>query len=145
MSADRTVVFLGPSLEPEIARAILPGVLVLPPAQCGDVLRAIRLRPRAIVLIDGLFEQRAAVWHKEIAYAFERGIPLLGAGSMGALRAAEMSPFGMIGVGTIFEQFRNGELVDDDEVAIVQRADGRGLTDAMVNIRATVARALNLG
>ena len=38
---------------------------------------------------------------------------------MGALRAAELHAFGMRGVGRIFEAFRDGELEDDDEVAVV--------------------------
>ncbi|MBI2897004.1 MAG: hypothetical protein HYY06_25835 [Deltaproteobacteria bacterium] len=137
-----TIVFLGPSLDPETARRLLPGALFLPPAQCGDLLRVLRMNPRAIVLIDGLFEQRPAVWHKEIALTLERGVPVLGAASMGALRAAEMWPVGMLGVGWIFEQFRDGALMDDDEVAVVQGADGEALSDAMVNVRATVARAV---
>jgi hypothetical protein len=136
-----TIVFLGPSLDRPTARHIFPGARFLPPAQCGDVLQVLRMSPRAIVLIDGLFEQRPSVWHKEIAFALERGVPVLGASSMGALRAAEMAPLGMLGVGRVFEQFRDCVLVDDDEVAVVQRPTGEALTDAMVNVRATVASA----
>jgi hypothetical protein len=140
-----TVVFLGPSLDEKTARALFPRALIAPPAQCGDLLRILRLRPRAVVLIDGLFEQRPAVWHKEIALALERGVPVLGAASMGALRAAELLPLGMLGVGEIFEQFRDGLLIDDDEVAVVQSASGEALSDAMVNVRATIKRARELG
>ena len=37
---------------------------------------------------------------------------------MGALRACELYPFGMIGVGKIFEDYKNGVIVDDDDVAV---------------------------
>jgi hypothetical protein len=139
-----TIVFLGPSLPVDEARAALPGCY-LPPAACGDVLRARALGARTIALIDGVFEARAAVWHKEILLALEGGIAVFGAGSMGALRAAELAPFGMIGVGDIFEAYRDGVYTDDDEVAVLHADAGGGfrpLSEPMVNIRATVAAAV---
>ena len=45
------------------------------------------------------------------------GTQVFGAASMGALRAAELAPFGMIGVGAIFAAYRDGRLTGDDEVA----------------------------
>jgi hypothetical protein len=63
---------------------------------------------------------------------------------MGALRAAELAPLGMIGVGEVFRAFFDGDLVDDDEVAIAHQPSERGflpVSDAMVNIRATVSHA----
>ena len=47
-----------------------------------------------------------------------QGIHVFGSASMGALRA-ELCPFGMVGVGRIFEAYRDGELEDDDEVAVI--------------------------
>ena len=95
-------------------------------------------------MIDGYFERVPAVWHKEILWALSRGIHVFGAASMGALRAAELYPFGMIGVGAIFEAFRDGQLEDDDEVAIVHADADHGyrpLSTPMVDIRATLAAA----
>jgi len=138
------VVFLGPSLPVDDARRILPA-RYLGPARCGDVLRARRLSPRAIALVDGLFASTPATWHKEILLALDDGIAVFGASSMGALRAAELAPFGMIGVGAIFEAYRDGVYTDDDEVALLHGpagSDYRELSEAMVNIRATVARAV---
>ena len=63
-----------------------------------------------IGLVDGRYEDIAAVWHKEILYAIEQGALVFGAASMGALRAAECADFGMIGVGAVFERYRSGEL-----------------------------------
>ena len=136
-------VFLGPSLPLAEARARLDATF-LPPVSMGDVLRAVDRRPRIIAIIDGVFEQVPAVWHKEILYALSRGIRVFGASSMGALRDAELHCFGMEGVGEVFEAFANGTLEDDDEVAVAHAAacDGfRCLSDAMVNIRAGLRRA----
>ena len=98
MAAGDIVVFLGPSLAAAEARQLLPA-RYLSPVRCGDVLRVRRLRPRAIAIIDGLFESISAVWHKEILLALEDGIAVFGASSMGALRAAELDTFGMVGIG----------------------------------------------
>jgi hypothetical protein len=142
--APRVVVFLGPSLPLAEARALLPGATFAGPARLGDVYRACRQRPAALLIVDGVFDQELAVWHKEILWALAHGIRVYGAASMGALRAAELSAFGMVGVGEIFQAFSRGELEDDDEVAVAhERADGgfRPLGEAMVNIRATLLRA----
>ena len=72
------------------------------------------------------------------------GVPVFGAASMGALRAAELHEFGMRGVGRIFEAFRDGALEDDDEVAVMHGPAEIGFppaSEAMVNIRATLALA----
>src|SRR6185503_3993378 len=97
-----------------------------------------------IALIDGYFERMAAVWHKEILLALERGIAVWGAASMGALRAAELAPFGMVGVGTIYRAFARGDLVADDEVAVAHLPAEQGyrsISDALVNLRDGIARA----
>ncbi|AHE67573.1 hypothetical protein Loa_02029 [Legionella oakridgensis ATCC 33761 = DSM 21215] len=115
-----------------------------PPIQCGDILRLLRLTPKRIILIDGLYEQVPAVWHKEIMLALDRGVEVYGAASMGALRAAELHAFGMIGVGKIFQAYASHALVDDDEVAVLHYGQEQGslpINDAMVNIRATLERA----
>src|SRR6185436_15965805 len=74
-----------------------------------------------------------------------QGIRVFGASSMGALRATELEPFGMVGVGRIFAGFRSGEYDDDDEVTICHadaHAGFRPLSDAMVDLRATFERAI---
>jgi len=136
-------VFLGPSLPVAEARSLIDAQ-INPPAAMGDVLRAVTRGATAIAIIDGVFERAPAVWHKEILFALSRGIPVYGAASMGALRAAECHVFGMIGVGRVFEAFRDGELEDDDEVAVAHATAEHGfrsLSDAMVSIREAVAQA----
>src|SRR5579871_5420612 len=134
------IAFAGPTIgKPDTAAA--KRIDFRPPARCGDITRVVDERPAVIGLIDGVFETAAAVWHKEILHALEQGVVVLGAASIGALRAAELEPFGMIGIGEIFRAYRDGRLEDDDEVA-VQHGPAEvkylPLTEAMVNVRATL-------
>jgi hypothetical protein len=138
------VVFLGPSLPAAQARAIAP-CAVLPPARQGDVWRAL-LRdpaPRALALIDGVFEAQPSVWHHELLDALEAGVRVFGASSMGALRAAELAPFGMRGVGTVVRWVRDGS-ADDADVALLHgdREHGhRALTVPHVTVRFAAQQA----
>lgn len=142
------VIFCGPTLRAE-ERAPYADFLFLPPVRQGDLYQAaVKEKPRAIGIIDGYFDGVPAVWHKEILWAMANGIPVFGASSMGALRAAELHVFGMRGVGWIFEAYRDGRLTDDDEVALVHGpadTDYLRLSEPMVNIRATLERALSEG
>jgi len=139
------VVFLASSLPVDEAQRIVLDACFMPPVQCGDILAVLRFQPKTIVIIDGLFESTAAVWHKEILFAMEQGVRVYGGASMGALRAAELADLGMIGVGEIFEAYYKGELADDDEVAVLHGPEALKyavLTDAMVNVRATLRLAV---
>ena len=140
-------IFTGPSLSPADARAELDTVY-LPPVSEGDIYRVAHENPVAIGIIDGYFECVPSVWHKEILYALDRGIHVYGAASMGALRAAELEQFGMVGVGAVFEAYLDGLLEDDDEVAVIHGPVEIGcpvLSEAMVNIRRTLSDALTTG
>jgi hypothetical protein len=143
MNERNVQVFLGPSMPLREARGILAATY-LPPVAMGDVYGAVRAGADVIAIIDGVFEQVPSVFHKEIIFALEQGVEVWGASSMGALRAAELHPFGMRGVGRVFERYRDRLYEDDDEVAVAHApaTDGwRPLSDAMVNIRETLARA----
>ncbi|HWT85005.1 MAG TPA: TfuA-like protein [Myxococcales bacterium] len=135
------VAFLGPSLPAREAK----GFHLLPPARQGDVWRAIALRPRAIALIDGVFESQPSVWHQEILDALDAGIPVIGGASMGALRAAELHTLGMAGAGRIFRWYRDGTVIDDSEVALLHGGAEHGfrpLTVPQVNVRWSARRWL---
>jgi len=144
-----TVVFVGPTLPAAEVAARLPGARVLPPVAVGEVLALARRRGIArIAIIDGAFERMAAVWHKEILIALERGIAVWGAASMGALRAAELARFGMRGVGGIYRDFAAARLIADDEVAVAHLPGEygyRAISEALVNLRHGIARAPMLG
>jgi hypothetical protein len=144
----KTIVFVGPTLVRSDVASILPDAEVTGPVACGDVLKATQDGFRLIVIVDGVFEHRLPVWHKEILWAMARGARVFGGGSMGALRACELAPFGMIGVGRVFEWFEDGTLEDDDEVAVAHEdfeGGYRARSEAMVNIRATLEKAVATG
>src|SRR5688500_17513969 len=102
MTLDGAVVFVGPTLAPAKIRAILEAE-IRSPAKRGDIYFAAAEQPRALILLDGAFEDVPAVTHKEILWALSQGVHVFGASSLGALRAAELHQFGMVGVGAIFE------------------------------------------
>ena len=108
-------IFAGPTISATEAGRKLKAVY-LPPAAEGDVCRVVLEGARAIGIIDGYFQSVPAVRHKEILWAMSRGIHVFGSASIGALRAAELAPFGMEGVGTVFELYRDGTLEEDGEL-----------------------------
>ncbi|MEO0369928.1 MAG: TfuA-like protein [Pseudomonadota bacterium] len=142
------ILFAGPTISAEDIRDLLPEAEIRPPARTGDIYRAAQDKPVAIGLIDGFFEGVPAVWHKEILWAMDQGIAVFGASSMGALRAAELHAFGMIGVGWIFEAYRDGRFKDDDEVALrhgPKEMSYMALSEPMANIRATLDQSVSEG
>lgn len=144
--ASDVIVFLGPSLPLREARKVLRADY-RPPARQGDVFRALADRPRVIVLVDGVFESVPSVWHHELLAAHAAGAHVLGASSMGALRAAEL-PGVVKGVGEIAGRYASGEWSDDALVALLH-ADAehgfRPMTLPWVNAWATARAAQRAG
>lgn len=136
------ILFAGPSL-PDAAALSGDAVEVRPPAAHGDVLGAVRAGATAIGIVDGNFEHVAPVWHKEILHALDQGVAVLGAASMGALRAAECDTFGMVGIGRIYEDYASGRRVDDADVTMLHGPAELGypaLSLPLVNVEATLDR-----
>jgi hypothetical protein len=141
------IAFVGPTLK-HVDPAVAKLIDFRPPACCGDITIAVQSGPAVIGLIDGGFETIASVWHKELLYALSEGITVFGAASIGALRAVELERFGMIGIGEVFRLYREGLIEDDDEVAVQHGPPELGfvpITEAMVNIRATLTAAVDAG
>ena len=137
-------VFLGPTLESVKASEILTANY-FPPVRMGDIYRLLGSGVHTIVLIDGIFHGQAAVWQREILEALDNNIEVIGASSMGALRAAELYPFGMVGCGTIFEWYRDGIIDGDDEVALNHGDESNGFrpfSEPLVNIRYNLMQAV---
>ncbi len=133
-------VFAGPTLGHNEIQRRISGALVHGPVKLGDLLR---LRPSArdiVLIIDGLFHQEPPIRHKEILDAMANGVTVIGASSMGALRAAELHQYGMIGIGSVFEMYRDGIIDADDEVAVTHSLppDWRLFSEALVNVRYAV-------
>lgn len=111
----RRILFAGPSVH---GLAIPPGIELRPPAVCGDFAELLDSPPLAVALVDGCFKTAPTVWHREILDLIAVGTTVIGGASLGALRAAELDRFGMIGVGEIYHAYRAGALVRDDAVML---------------------------
>lgn len=139
----KALVFTGTSISHTDAKKILDAEY-RPPVSRGDLedVRSCDI----IGIIDGVFFSKAAVAHKEILRIMASGITVVGGGSMGALRASELDRHGMIGVGKIYECYKNGTIEDDDEVAVATNPDTfEPVSNPMVNIRATLHSAAVAG
>ena len=142
----RTAVYVGPSLA-GAPLPPLPGVEWRPPIRRGDLPQALREgRFREIVILDGEFGQSLAVSVAEIREALVKGLTVVGAASMGALRAVDCQRLGMHGVGWVFERFRAGALTSDDEVALLfDPWTWEPQTIPLVNLRWTTELAVERG
>lgn len=109
-----------------------------PPAKCGDILTAIKEGVSLIILIDGSFDWTRAIWHKEILFAISQGVNVIGASSMGALRAAELNQYGMLGFGEIYNRYQLGLIERDDEVATFYIKEKNQFTLPLINIRLSI-------
>ena len=143
---EKTVIFAGPSISKEEAESYLPDAVYLPPVKRGDVSAAAASGAKIIVIIDGVFFQDEAVAHKEILAVLKAGVRVFGASSMGALRACELAPFGMCGTGRVFEWYRSGKIIADDEVGMLYDPETwTALSEPMVNMRSTFEKAKEAG
>ncbi|MGF6768611.1 hypothetical protein P3T18_001081 [Paraburkholderia sp. GAS199] len=118
------IVFGGPSLR--LARDSYPrGFEYRPPVRRGDLHLLLEENPgrRGCVLItDGVFGESMSVSPCECIDMLQAGWLLLGASSMGALRAADCSNVGMVGVGDVFFGYRTGYFHSDADVAVLYQA-----------------------
>lgn len=138
----KPLVYLGPSLPLARAKGLLDAEY-RPPIRRGDLPKDFEEGYRTFGIVDGVFHQSLSVSIREIRLAIDQGAKLFGSSSMGALRAAETYPLGMVGVGEVYRWYRSEYIDSDDEVALVfDEASQRPLTVPLVNIRATLSRAL---
>jgi hypothetical protein len=137
---DKPIIFLGPSLSHEKARKIFDADY-RPPARKGDFLRLAAdfdVVEMAIGFVDGVFLQDYPPTPIEVYHlARKNGVLLVGAASLGALRAVELEKFGMVGIGKIFQLYKTGKVNADDEVAVTFASEGdyQLQSEAMIDIR----------
>jgi hypothetical protein len=146
MHSGKTIVYSGPTIQNSEVIAILPKAKIRPPAARGDIYREDWRRGDQAVIIDGYFRDRLSVGHKEILWLLDQGVQTFGSASIGALRAAELYPYGMIGVGAVYEMFIAGEIEGDDEVAVQHGPEELGffpLSVALVNLRYSCRMSVN--
>jgi hypothetical protein len=142
------VVFMGPSLSPEAVGAVPADVSLLPPIKRGDVDYAVQRFPnlKTIGIVDGEFFQSFAVSPKEILRSMDHGKRFFGSSSMGALRATELTIYGMAGVGKVYQMFFSGEIDADDEVAMTfDPVTLRPTSEPLANIRIALERSCHQG
>jgi hypothetical protein len=137
------ILFAGPSLAGDLPALMSahPSIRFAGPVARGGVLAAVRTGAHAIGIVDGLFREAPPVWHKEILYALSHGVHVGGGASMGALRAAECSAFGMVGIGRVHGLIASGRELDDACVAQVHAPAELGwqaLSEAIVTVDATI-------
>ncbi|WP_369384131.1 TfuA-like protein [Streptomyces sp. cg36] len=137
-------VYTGPTLGSAEPVLCTPQVRVHPPARHGDLFDPSIAPGDVVVLLDGAYHQAPALRHKEILAALARGVRVCGAASIGALRAAELAPYGMTGIGRVYHAYAHGEIDGDDEVAVGQDPAGHytRLTWPLVNLREVLRHAV---
>jgi TfuA protein len=139
----KTIVFFGPSIaEAEVKK--LAAVTCAPPIKRGDL--ATLDDYDIFVILDGEFGQNLSVSPKEILSLLERGKTVIGASSMGALRASELDRSGMIGVGWVYDYFRRRTVRRDSDVALVYSPfDFKPMTVPMVDLEYWMEQASAAG
>jgi hypothetical protein len=139
----KTIVFSGPSIaEAEVHR--LAACSHAPPIKRGDL--DTNEDYDVFVILDGEFGQSMSVSPKEILAVLARGKTVIGASSMGALRASELDRSGMIGVGWVYDYFRRGAVRRDADVALVYSPfDFKPITVPMVDLEYWMEQASAAG
>ncbi len=139
----KTIVFFGPSIAgAEVSR--LAAVTHAPPIRRGDLTAVDGYE--VIVILDGEFGQSMSVSPKEILAALARGKTVIGAASMGALRASELDRCGMLGVGWVYDRFRRSAVRRDADVALTYSPfDFKPMTVPMVDIEYWMERTSAAG
>ena len=147
---NKPIVFIGPSLAIEKARKIFKADY-RPPAKKGDFLRLLACvnddDSTIVGLVDGLFLQDYPPSPIEVfQLLIKKNTLVLGASSLGALRAVELEKYGMIGVGKIFELYKKDIIAADDEVAVTFTEETQHIqSEAMIDIRYNLFIALRKG
>src|ERR1700738_103015 len=139
----KTIVFFGPSIAAAEVHS-LAACTHAPPIKRGDL--AATDDYDVIVILDGEFGQNMSVSPKEILAVLDRGKTVIGAASMGALRASELDRSGMIGVGWVYDYFRRCAVRRDADVALVYSPfDHKPMTVPIVDLEYWMEQASRAG
>ena len=145
---NKPIVYPGPTLQREEAVKILDADY-RDPAKKGDFLMLSQDsdEKKYVGFIDGVFLHDYPPPPIEVYHlATRKNIELIGASSLGALRAVELEKFGMKGIGKIFQLYKNGIINADDEVAVTFVRENNILqSEAMIDIRFNLFLAYKKG
>ena len=145
----KIIIYTGLSLSFDEAKEILDShddveVIYKRPIKRGDLGQALKENPDIIGIIDGVFHQSSSVGHKEILNVISNGITVVGASSMGALRASELDTLGMTGIGYVYEQYATGKVTSDDDVAVMLDSESlEALSEPLINMDYVFTDAMN--
>ena len=137
----RKLIFVGPSINSEYRESLnkKEEFLIRPPIQAGDIWKVLSEEKDIshILIIDGYFYTKLSVLHKEILSAINQNKNVIGAASMGALRAKELNSYGMIGFGEVYDFYNQFPHTGDDEVGILHTDDMqyKNLSIPLINLR----------
>jgi hypothetical protein len=139
----KPLIFFGPSITKTAVDSIVDAAHA-PPIKRGD-LAAVDNHD-IIVILDGEFGQSLSVSPKEILEVLSKGKIVIGASSMGALRASELDRSGMIGIGWVYEHFRRCAIRRDADVALTYAPfDFAPMTVPMVDVEYWLERSSESG
>lgn len=145
----KIIIYTGLSLSFDEAKEILDShddveVIYKRPIKRGDLGHDIKENPDIIGIIDGVFHQNSSVGHKEILNVINKGITVVGASSMGALRASELDTLGMTGIGYVYEQYATGKVASDDDVAVMLDNETlEALSEPLINMEYVFENAVS--
>ena len=140
----KTIVFFGPSIAGVEVHRLAAAATHAAPIKRGDLAAVDDYD--VIVILDGEFRQNLSVSPKEILAVLGRGKTVIGASSMGALRASELDRCGMIGVGWVYDRFRRSAVRRDADVALVYSPfDFKPITVPMVDVEYWMERTSAAG
>lgn len=126
----------------EASNYVTKKTLLLSSIKRGDLIISLKNNKnlKRVVIVDGVFEQCPSITHKEIIWAIQSGIEVVGISSIGALRAVELRAYGMKGYGEIYNDYLTGAIDGDDEVALSFVNFDKNIykTIPLVNLRKTI-------
>lgn len=135
-------IFVGPTFPfGQINEYLNIPATIFPPIKRGDI-ETLPADHDIIVIIDGVFHSTLSVSAREILLALKKKI-IYGCSSMGALRAAELDKYGMIGVGEVYKMYVDRTITSDGEVALLfDPITYENMTIPMVNVRFALTQAV---
>ena len=135
-------IFVGPTFPfGQINEYLHIPATIFPPIKRGHI-EMLAADHEVIVIIDGVFHSTLSVSAREILLALKEKT-IYGCSSMGALRAAELDKFGMIGVGEVYKMYSDRRIVSDGEVALLfDPVTYENMTVPLVNVRFALTQAV---
>ena len=126
---------------------MLPNAIIAAPVARGDLYTYRLLGYSHFLILDGVFANAPAISPREVVDVIRDGAVVVGASSMGALRACDCAPAGAIGHGAVFRLFRRRVISSEDEVAVAfwPEKPFPPLSEPLVNIRIALRRAERRG